>query len=178
MSKSKKATNNQMGDERMSIIGTLKKKEIENDELTAQVADLGSKLKAACEQIEAQGTEAKRLAVENVDLLAAAEQKATAVKTVIADQDEQLKGLQGQMEEMQGELEKAQAALKHPAFADAGARGEENSAEDGAMPPEDATISLFEIYEGIKDPVERSRFWNKNEAAIKEEMRESARQDG
>jgi len=129
------------------------------------------------------------LSQENEALKASAEKAGKAVAEAVtaarADFDKAKVELEGQItaattqsDAMKAELEKAQEELKqakilmaNPAFADAKAQGQADAAPATPEPLEADAPSLYDQYQAIADPVARTKFWNENEKALREEAR-------
>ena len=71
--------------------------------------------------------------------------------------------------------EKAQNALANPAFADAGARGEDEPAAEAGDGEDTDTAALLAQYDKVKaegTTKDRAMFWAENEVALKEALKE------
>ncbi len=78
----------------------------------------------------------------------------------------------------QDELATARAALANPAFAHAAIEGRDKSISDGGQGVDEdkaEDLSLWEQYNALETPEERTTFWNANEEGMKEEQKAAAK---
>jgi len=159
----------------MSLGKDLQKADTKIAALEARIAEddaLKAKLAGDVEQLKAQLAEAVK-AADAAMVAARAEHDAKVAELTAAAKaaGEQIAKMTADLAAEREALRIAGEKLKNPAFKDAQAAGEAKPVEAAVEPSAGKTATLFDQYSAIEDPVLRSRFWNENEKALREEAR-------
>jgi chromosome segregation ATPase len=137
-------------------IAALEKRIAEDD---AVKAELSAKL-AELESTKDADVKAAQAELEKVKQESQAALEAEIAKLAEAEK---------QVESLSKEITDAKAKLANPAFSDASAKGESEPVEAAAPPAEGKQPGLFEQYQAISDPGQRTKFWNNHEKELRAE---------